>query len=390
MDLTQLQSLENDLSTTHDYEGKKNEVADAVKSAFLGDKGPEPGDDDLVQHFLLRSYAKIDIDITDAENSRNDLEEAFYEHTGLALYQRYAGQTAEADALFTEAEELADLLADSFVSTQYTYLSGLTGTNLSKKLMCERSYETVNQLLASDPIEAVARIGTGLSLAGDVQDTKRELDLLGKCQYVLYESLQEKFPHVGLSLGRYLQTQAPEYEIARLWSSFHTGNIYIDLGNAAGDSQAAQSYFQSARNSYDVALDLALKHGFSYAIMTMYERLGVANKRLKNYNLAMQNYNDSLVMAESPDIKPWLTTKNRVRCLIGLGNVAFASAAAPDEEADYLAADEYYRQARQLANQVNYRVNEKIALLSLEKLYTEWGKTTEAGHYGTLAQAIPV
>jgi tetratricopeptide (TPR) repeat protein len=357
--LQDLIALENELKQTLAYDAKKDNAAQLVEDYFTENGGAEPTDPEMNAHFLQRHYAKIDIDPADDTLSSNTLEEAFYEFISIALFSRFKSKTVEANEFFTRAAEIATRLNNTFVSDQHTFAKGLAGENLKKKLKAERCYELVNQTLAINKDDGVKLIGAGLALADAINDERRILDFLSKCIYVLYEF--ETFKHVAMSLGHYLLSKTGSYATLKNWTRFHIGNIWIDL----------QKY-QSAKDEYEQALDWALQTGFPYATMTMYERLALACFRLNKFSLAEQFYDDSLLMGQTEPIDPEMVLKNEIRCLIGLGNIQYKQAIGSEKNTKCKLADDFFKQALQRANRVNYPANKKVTLMNLSELYKLW------------------
>ncbi len=373
-----LETLDSGLSQSHDYQNKKDETEEKVREYFLAKKGADPTDTAMEHHFIQKAFAKTNLDTAAlASYSKSYLEEAFYELINLALFSRFRQKTDDANSNFSKANQIAAYLNNPFITAHYDFALVLDGEPLKKKLKAERCYELVNQTLASDKDMGVELIGTGLFLAIDIQDEKRRLDFLSKSQYVLYEL--ESLQHVAMSLGLYLLANTTGYETLTGWTKFHNGNIWLDFEN-----------YLSARDEFESALDWALDSGFPYAVMTLYERLALANARLKKPNLAEKYYHDSRQAAASTEIKPELVMKNEVRCLIGLGNLNYQKAVGQsgnDKEKQCRAADLLFKQALNLTNQINYASNRKVALTNLSELYKLWRgpNDPDAQHYMDLA-----
>ncbi|NIR47891.1 hypothetical protein GWO43_05510 [candidate division KSB1 bacterium] len=357
-----LDALESELKTSMDFEGKKRDAASIAKAYFLERKGRDPTDDEMNEHFLQKWHSKIAVDLSNRPISDlysvNDLEESFFDLISHALYSRFKQDSDVSNSHFSKAKKIANILNNSFITNQYDYAIKLDSAALKKKLKTDRCYELVNQTVANDRNRGIALIGTGLSLADSNNDTKRLLDLHAKCQYVLYEI--ENCPHVAMSLGKYLLSESPNYHALAGWTHFHNGNIWLDLENP-----------QAAKEEFEGGIEWAIQAGFPYAQMTLYERLGLACKNLNKLNLAQQHYEDSLTIGATEEIKPWLVSKNEVRCYIGLGLIQYETALNPSgsgQDATSQLAEDYFKRALEIANQVNYVANQAAALSSLGDL----------------------
>lgn len=358
---TQLQQLETNLSKSGKYEDEKNEAAARVRDFFLAMKDPEPDDEAMVSHYLCKPYFNLYIDISQPREDipRNDLEEAFYEYLDMALFARYRNQTDASEEFFDKAKQIRDKLNDTFIDAYHDFIDGLGDAQVPLKLKLDMCYDLINKELEKDRESGMRRIGTALSLADMLADAKRKLDLLSKCQYVLYEG--EDVLHTGLSLGEYILSEAANYATVKIWTHFHNGNIWLDL--AKNDP---------AKKEYETAMQLAEKNQFDYAIMTMHERLGLVNCKMGQHTQARQHYDKSLQSVKTEFTKPWLMVKNRVRCLIGLGLVELETARTQTEterKPSCRWAENYFRQAADLAERINYRANEAVALSNLGDLH---------------------
>lgn len=376
-----LETLDSGLSQTREYENKKDESATKVREYFIAKKAAEPGDAEVQYHFIQKLYSKTNLDTANlGQYTKNYLEEAFYELISLALFSRLKQNTAESNDHFAKANLIAGYLKNQFMIDHYNFAIVLDADPLKKKLKLERCYELVNQTLANDKDDGVGLIGAGLALAIEIGDEKRRLDLLSKCQYVLYEL--ESLQHVGMSLGYYLLDNLSAYETLLNWTKFHMGNIWLDFKKPT-----------EAREQFESALDWALDTGFAYAVMTLYERMALASMRLNKPNLAEKFYQESRNYAKPDQIRPDLIMKNEIRCLIGLGNICFRKAESQtgnEKENFCRTADQHFRQALELTNQVSYRTNKRVALTNLSELYKLWRgpNDPDAKHYLDLANQI--
>ena len=358
-----LQALESDLSQSLQYENTKDEAATKVTEYFIAQKGVEPSDTQMLHHFLQKFYSKTGIDTSNLSSySKNFLKEAFYESISAGLFARYRQQTVDANSAFAKANLIATHLNKAFMTDYFGFAVALDADPLQKKLKAEKCYELTNQTLTGNKDQGVAMIGAGLDLAIEIGDEKRRLDFLSKCQYVLYE--MESLQHVAMSLGHYLLAGTATYETLRAWTQFHIGNIWLDFQNAT-----------AAKDEFEGAMDWALADGFDYAVMTLSERLGLANMRLGKLSLAEKNYEDSRTRAKSDQIKPEQAMKNEVRCLIGLGNLYYRKAetqSGDQRDTTCIDADQIFKQAVNLTNQVTYPTNKRVAFVNLSELYKMW------------------
>lgn len=377
-----LEALDNGLSQSRDYEGRKDEVATKVKDYFVkAKKGTEPSDTEMLQHFIQKFFAKTGFDTTNlAGYTKNYLEEAFYELTSLALFSRFKQKTDDANLYFAKANAIATHTKKQFMLDYHNFAIVLDAEPLKKKLKLERCYELVNQTIAIDKDAGEKLIGTGLVLAMDIGDEKRRLDFLSKAQYVLYEL--ESLSHAAMSLGHDILASAGGYDTLKAWTQFHMGNIWLDFKNYA-----------SARDEFEAGLDWALDAGFPYAVMTFYERLALTSLRLNKPGLAEKYYAESRVASKSPEIKPELVIKNEIRCLIGLGNLCFRKAegqSGDEKESACNTADQHFRQALHLTSQVNYAANKKVSLINLSELckLRRGSNDPDAQYYMTLANQV--
>lgn len=358
---TQLEEFESKLSNSEDYEQEKNAAAAHVKEYFLSQKTPAPNDEELVCHYLRKPYFSLQVDVSPSQkdSARNDLEEAFYEWLDMALFARYRKQANDLKEFLAKAKDIKDNLTDPFIEAYYDFINQLNDAQVVVKLQLEMCYELINKDLEKDKETGIKRIGTALSLSDALHDPKRTLDLLYKCQYVLYES--EDFQHTSLSLGRYILAEAVNYETVKIWAHFHNGNILLDLEKN-----------DLAKKEYDEAIQLAEKKQLGYAIMTMNERLGLVHRKMGQHEQAKNCYEKSLQSVKAEFVKPWLVLKNRVRCLIGLGLIELETAGKQsglDRKRLCRWAENHFRQAADLAERINYSANEAVALSNLGNLH---------------------
>ncbi len=385
MSTAALDQLEASLAASGQYENNKDAAAAATRDFFVARKGVPPTADAISLHFLVRSYSRLEIPDTATQGV---LEEAFYELTLAGMFARYRG---ESETHFARAEAIKNLMSNAFYDAEYSFLSGLSGAELEKKLACDTCYEDVNKMLQQDTATAFALIGTGFDLAqsmGGTIDTKRRYDFLMKCHFALYSvalaSGKRPYYHTALALGKYLKGESGPYSSLKMWSHFHDGNIRMSLGFYEG---GGTTQYDAAKLEYEGGLNAATAMGLNYAIMTMQEKMGTVHSYLKEPALANQFFDASEATSHDSDIKPFLADRNQVSGLIGLGNSAFESA-APGDDSAYGIAEKYYRAASELANQINYAANEKIALRSLARLYEKWGKPPDAALVSQMAEAV--
>jgi len=353
----------------------KSENAGLIKSLLETKALTEPPEEHLKAHFLSKHYFYSDNILDEGELSAHDMEEMFFELTDRALFASYRGDTELAEQHFESAGIIADELNDGFLNDQLSSLQAIVKNkaSLKKKLICDSCYEQVNKMLARNVDEAHRLIALTRAFAIAIKDRKRELDVLIKTLYLVYASDDEALFPAGILLSRYIQQQEPEYETSTIWALFHEGNINISLGNnqrtaAQPNNEKARQFFLEAKNCFEKALELAIKKQFDYATMTMYERLGLTHNRLELFNLARANFNESLNIGKFGVIrKDWLILKNKVRCLIGLGNVHLDCGRlnGEDKEMQLSDAESYFKDALELAQQINYIGNVSIALRSL-------------------------
>ncbi len=376
-----LVEFENDLSIAGDYEIRKFEATAAVVDFFKRKAGTRP-DSSAVQGFYSgKNYTDGDIDLSIEGHSRHALDLAFVALMQSGIYAESQQNFARAQSCFSKAKQISDLLQDGFYSKQYDYLSTLTATALDDKLCIEMCYEKINAAFLNDPDEAFRLIGLGLQLAEAIADQKRKYDFLGKAQYAFSHLLEPRCYHTALSLGCYCRSAevmgvlGAEYKGLIAWSQYRAGNIYIELGfeeKKTDDMDAAIKMYTKAKTAYQQTLNWALAGEVWYAVMLLYERLGVANCRLKRYDAALLSYEKSLEAAQKEGIAPLSVEQNAVRYEIGRGNIYVESAQSSNREQNYAAAGRHYLNAYQLANKINYSVNKKIAIFCIQKLYDEW------------------
>lgn len=355
----------------------KSESAGLIKSLLETKTLTEPREEQIKGHFLSKQYFYSDNIPDEGDLSDHELEEMFFELTDRALFATYRGKTQLAEQHFATAKIIADELNDGFLKTQLATMQEMTKDKgkLKKKLICDFCYEQINKMFAKSADEAQKKIGLSRSFASEIKDAKRELDVSIKILYLLYSSDEEILWPIGIALSREIQknAKAAGYETNLIWALFHEGNINISLGNKQRkadqpDADKARGYFSEAKNCFEAALELSIKKEFDYATMTMQERLGLVNNRLGMFNIARSNLNKSLNIGEFGEIKKdWLVLKNKVRCLIGLGNI--------DLDHAHLNGDD--KEALELARQINYSGNEKAALKSLIEVCEARGEEDE-------------
>ncbi len=384
--IKKLKALESELGESHAYEEKKAEAASIVQNYFQENKGKVPSDSDIEEYFLSKYYLHIDTELPKYHkietNTICELEESFYELINRAVYLKFKMQTNEANSYFSDANIISNSLDNTFINAHYEFARSLEGDNLKMKLKTDNCYELVNRTLENNKNEGISLIGSGLSLAEQLNDEKRKFDFLSKCHYVLYEI--ENYPNVAMSLGKYLVFKVNNYDTIQGWTHFHNGNIWIDFKNPI-----------SAKEEFELAFELAHKTKSHYAIMVLSERLALVYRRLQILNLAEHYYEESLRIGETEDIKPILVLKNRVRCLIGMGNIQLDLArkqSGAEKERKCNKAEIKYKQALEIANQVNYTANKAIALSCLGSLYrTRFDDTNpDAKRFHKLAYKINV
>ncbi len=383
MSINRLDELEKEIAVSQNYGGRSQEVADAVSDYFLSLKGQVPLNPQIQAYILSRSYTALDAPADGASDS--ELEEAFYELTLRGMFARLRG---EPENEFIKAEAKSKALGNPFYETEYAFLSQLSGENLERKLACDLCYEKINLALSRSSEEGFGLIGTGRSLAGQLNDVKRDLDLFSKCHYALY-SLPlapgtKPYYHLGLSLGQYLEDKSGNYHSLRMWTAFHDGNININLG-FYHEENPEQSYRQALAD-FEKALDIADQSGLNYARMTLTERLATAQTYLGEYQEAENNFAASRALGKALQVKIWLASQNEVRCLLGLGDLTFYSGSKNDDTASEKAA-ELYKAALELANKIGDPVNQKIAARSLARLYHTRGKSHDATQVDMIARS---
>ncbi|RMF68112.1 MAG: tetratricopeptide repeat protein [Calditrichaeota bacterium] len=385
MDLTKIQTLEATLAQTKKHQEADRGVQAEVQAYLVSSAGPEPADGEVRNYFLTKHYPDFDIDLQPSSSEPygyNELETMFFEGTQKALFLKFSKKPDEAQQLLDTTRKIAESLATPFLHEYLTFIEKPT-TDVTKKLKLEYLYEQVNKTLAQNRItEGVQIIGTGLALAQQMGDQKRELDFYSKFQYVLYECLN--CPNVALSLGFFLFSRVSGYDRLRCWTHFHSGNACLDLKD-----------FPAAKKHFETALDLAIQARYAYASMVMHERLALTYKNLDKINLAEQHYNESLTLGQSENIKPKLVLQNKVRCLMGMGLLKYEKAcgtAVKPKEKQRLCqdAEKLYKEARELAREIQYAANEAAALSNLGDLYRLWyGQTNpEAKVFHKLAHEI--
>lgn len=362
----------------------------------------EPPEDHIKAHFLSKHYFYSDNILDEGDLSDHELEEMFFELTDRALFASYQGKVQLVEQYFATAKIITEELNDGFLKAQLTTLQEIAKDKdkLKKKLICDSGYEQINKMFAKSADKAKKNIGLTRSFASEIKDTKRELDVSIKTLYLLYSSDEEILWPIGIALSREIRknAKAAGYETNLIWALFHEGNINISLGNKQRkadqpDADKARGYFLEAKNCFEAALELSIKKGFDYATMTMQERLGLVNNRLGMFNIACSNYNESLNIGEFGEIKrDWVVLKNKVRCLIGLGISDFDSACKgqQDKEKGLCKAEIYFKEARELACQINYHYNERDALIQLSDIYRERGEADEMNCILQLANKISI
>ncbi|MFQ5603817.1 MAG: hypothetical protein ACE5HS_11160 [bacterium] len=322
-----------------------------------------PTDADIDEHFLTKCYFHGPPEL--AQNGivhcqlSNDLVEYFFELLDKSLFAKLQNDLNSANAHFAEAKKLADTVNDAYLISEYEQAYQLKKETLKKKLQIQLCYEYVNRTLERDKNQGHELISAGLALAEEIKDKKRILDFLCKCHYVLYEL--ENYPRVALNLGDFIISEASPYEPHTLWSYFHNGNIFLDF-----------KQFDAAKTAFEQALEIALKTNFHYAVMTLFERLALTYFKLGHPNIALNFYHESLNHSKNLKIRHHLNMKNEVRCLIGIGNI-HAEAAKNQKGAEKntvcAIAEDHYKTALDIANQINYAANKAAALSSLGDLY---------------------
>lgn len=223
-------------------------------------------------------------------------------------------------------------------------------------------YEQVQNSILHDRDQALKNIGIGIAISEKINSLKFEQDFLSKAQYVLYEIFE--FPHVAMSLGHYIVLNTEDYENRKAWTHFHNGNIWLDLEE-----------FNQAKEEYEQAKELAIKMRNKNAEMTIYERLGLVSRKLKEWDEAEDYYKRSEDIESNGNIQYPDSIKNKVRRLIGLGLVyydrAFDETNNNKKEKFCQSSENYLKEALQIANWVNYPANKAAAYSSLGDLYRE-------------------
>ncbi|MFQ5824109.1 MAG: hypothetical protein ACE5JB_08660 [bacterium] len=223
-------------------------------------------------------------------------------------------------------------------------------------------YEQVQNSILYDRDQALKNIGIGIAIAEKINSLKFKLDFLSKAQYVLYEIFE--FPHVAMSLGNYIVLNTEDYDNRKAWTHFHNGNIWLDLEE-----------FNNAKEEYEQAKELAIKMSNKNAEMTIYERLGLVSRKLKEWNLAEDYYKRSEEIENNGNTQDSDSIKNKVRRLIGLGLVYYDRALdeTNNNKKEKLCQNSeiYFKEALQIANWVNYPANKAAAYSSLGDLYRE-------------------
>jgi tetratricopeptide (TPR) repeat protein len=161
-------------------------------------------------------------------------------------------------------------------------------------------YEQVQNSILHDRDQALKNIGIGIAISEKINSFKFELDFLSKAQYVLYEIFE--FPYVAMSLGHYIVLHTEDYENRQGWTHFHNGNIWLDLEE-----------FNQAKEEYEQAKELAIKMRNKNAEMTIYERLGLVCRKLKEWDKAEDYYTRSEDIESNGNIQYPDSIKNKVR-----------------------------------------------------------------------------
>lgn len=381
MNLSELTNLEQELAVDGGHDARKEEVAAAVISVFEAMAGNPPAESTVRQFFSAKNEKLEEMTVGSGSQSGHVLDCTFRTLTQAALWARSDGNASVADARYAAALQVATATNDVFYQKQHNYLNGLPTSDWADKLCIETCYENINAALEGDVDEAKKLIGLGLKQAEKIGDLKRKADFLGKAQYCVFELLESKCPNVALSLGHYLcssefqdQLGAP-YEALTAWCHYRAGSIFIDLGaekKKSGNLTGAIVDYEAAKSEYELTLAWAELNQVWYAVMLMYERLGVANNRLGLFEEARASYDKSFAVAKQEGIAQKDVDLNKVRCEIGLGNVKVESASDLNRERMYIEAGRHYFDAFQIANKISYAINKDIALYCIRKLFDEW------------------
>ena len=209
--------------------------------------------------------------------------------------QRAAGRLKRANIPEEEHDKTQKALITKFKDNSIT-------TEELNVLKAYALYEGINKLLHGNKVDDGAKcIVTALNLLGEPAiNNSLQMSLFLKYQYLLYccvdkGSLKKRYPHVSLSLGKYITSKTDSHQMKTCWSFFHSGNARLTLDldlrekkNAKSDQAAwdeikkntkERQHLDAASSLFEAALEIAAKENSTYAQMLLNERLAIVERR---------------------------------------------------------------------------------------------------------------
>jgi len=327
-----------------------------VINAFVSKKAKDPTDQDLIQYFEDKSYTHIDVPIN--KDSIHDNEDAFFQSLERALFLQFR-KDKQSEHYFKQAKIAKGRLKSSFINKEFTFAEKLTGQKLKQKLVSDYFTGLAEMTWEKSEDEAISMVGNILFIAADLNDQKRRLVALSKCQYALHELSTIDHADLALKLGRYLakETSRIRYLALATWCHYRNGNILIQKRDLA-----------AAKDEFEKALNIALETDYEYAEAAVCERLGIIYRKLDQYGMATDYCERALSCINKRKIKRLWAWQTQVRSLIGLGNICYhkAKQSRPPKKSDIEKAENHFKQAIELAEQINDVSNARIARADLK------------------------
>lgn len=248
-----------------------------------------------------------------------------------------------------------DPAEQKFLQAELQFYRILSEENLDKKLLLERLATKCHQQSTQNQKVALQYFGSGIKIAHEISDRKKEIDLLTLLQLINY---RDGHANLALDLGDYLlsEVDALSYTIKTAQLHFFIGHCYLDMG-----------LFEDACGEYQKAQDIYKQYNHTEQITRMHERMGVVNRRLSKFDVALKNYAQAFDLLNKFNSY----TDIRIDCLIGLG-VLYAELGKP------VKADSLYQEALRLSRQFGDTTNQAIALGDLGELQLDLGDYQKA------------